>query len=125
MALKMGNWNSGRRPQPTVLKMLRGNPSKTPLNANEPQPERASASFDEPPIELTDPVAIAEWTRVAPMLRKCGLVSETERTALTALCQQWSRYLEAQGKIQQLGLIVKKPSGIPMVNPYLAVSDKA
>ena len=33
----MGNWNSGRRPQPTALKVLRGNPGKRPLNVDEPQ----------------------------------------------------------------------------------------
>jgi len=122
----MGNSNSGRRPQPTRLKVLRGNPSKTRLNPREPQPPPASEAFESPPPELlTDGVATAEWQRVAPMLRACGLVSEAERSALTALCQQWSRYLEAQGKVQSLGMIVKKPSGVPVVNPYLAVADKA
>jgi len=48
-----------------------------------------------------------------------------ERAALLSLCQQWSCYLEAHAKVRQLGMIVKKPSGIPVVNPYLAVSDKA
>jgi P27 family predicted phage terminase small subunit len=121
-----GNSNSGRRPQPTTLKILRGNPSKTRLNANEPQPARAGEHFDVPPTEISDdPVATAEWVRLAPMLRKCGLVSEAEKASLLVLCQQWSRYLEAHGKVKSLGMIVKKPSGIPTVNPYLAVSDRA
>jgi P27 family predicted phage terminase small subunit len=104
----------------------RGNPGKRRLNAQEPQPQPASETFDVPPVELQgDALASAEWARVAPMLRLCGLVSEAERSALTALCQQWSRYLEAQVKVRELGMIVKKPSGIPVVNPYMAVADKA
>ena len=42
-----------------------------------------------------------------------------------ALCQQWSRYLEAHDKIRELGLIIKRPKGIPMTNPYLPIADKA
>lgn len=121
-----GNSNSGRRPQPTSLKVLRGNPSKTPLNPNEAQPPRATEDFDTPPPELAeDPVACAEWRRVAPILRVCGLVSPVERGSLMALCQQWSRYLEAHRKVRELGMIVKKPSGLPVVNPYMGVSDHA
>jgi len=122
----MGNANSGRRPQPTALKVLRGNPGKERLNPNEPKPAAAAPAFDIPPSELDgDPVAMGEWTRVAPMLRVSGLVTMAERSALLSMCQQWSRYLEAHAKVQQLGMIVKKPSGLPVTNPYLAVADKA
>jgi P27 family predicted phage terminase small subunit len=105
---------------------LRGNPSKTRLNEDEPKLQRADPTFDEPPPELAeDPVACAEWRRVAPILRMCGLVSPVERGSLLALCQQWSRYLEAHGKVRTLGMIVKKPSGLPVVNPYMGVADHA
>ncbi len=122
----MGNANSGRRPHPTRLKVVRGNPGKRPLNTREPQPAAATDAFDAPPAELAgDVAALVEWARVAPMLRACGLVTEAERSALTALCQQWSRYLEAHGKVMSLGMVVKAANGVPVVNPYLAVADKA
>jgi len=122
----MGNANSGARPKPTALKVLQGNPGKRRLPENEPKVTRADPSFDEPPAEIAeDPVACAEWRRVAPMLRLCGIVTDGERGSLLTLCQQWSRYLEAHGKVRQLGMIVKKPSGIPVVNPYLAVEQQA
>lgn len=121
-----GNRNSGRRPQPSRLRVLRGNPGKRPLNAREPQPAPADDSFDIPPSEVSvDPVASTEWRRVVPILRTCGLASQAERSALIALCQQWSRYLEAQTKIRDLGMIVKKPNGGLMTNPYLFVADRA
>lgn len=122
----MGNANSGKRPGPTALKILRGNPGQRALPANEPQVQRADPSFDEPPTEIAeDSVACAEWRRIAPMLRLCGIVTNVERGGLLTLCQQWSRYLEAHSKVRQLGMIVKKPSGIPVVNPYLAVEQQA
>ena len=91
-----GNANSGRRPQPTALKVLRGNPGGRRLPTNEPTPPAADVSFDEPPVELADDaLAAAEWRRVAPTLRRCGIVTALDRSALLALCQQWSRYLGA------------------------------
>jgi P27 family predicted phage terminase small subunit len=121
-----GNWNSGRRPQPTRLRVLRGNPGKRPLNPKEPQPPPATDEFDTPPSDVAlDALASAEWKRVVPILRICGLASQAERSALIALCQQWSRYLEAQTKIRDLGMIVKKPNGGLMTNPYLFVADRA
>ena len=71
-------------------------------------------------------VASAEWARVAPILRTCGLVSEAERSSLLALCIEWSRYQEAHGKVRSLGTIVQKgPTKIPIVNPYLMVANHA
>jgi len=122
----MGNQNSGPKPHPTALKVLRGNPGQRRLPENEPQISRADPSFDEPPAAIADdPVASEEWRRVAPMLRMCGIATNGERGSLLILCQQWSRYLEAHGKMRALGMIVKKPSGIPVINPYLQVENAA
>jgi P27 family predicted phage terminase small subunit len=121
-----GNSNSGRRPQPTNLRVLRGNPGKRPIPAGEPTPPPVTSAFDVPPPDLDgDDRAAAEWRRLAPMLRACKLVTEAERTLLIALCQNWSRYLEAQDKIRKLGLLVKTPNGLPVVNPYLDIANKA
>jgi len=121
-----GNSNSGRRPQPTQLRILRGNPGKRRINPAEPTPAPVDQAFDTPPLELAgDDRAAAEWRRVAPLLRHCRLITEAERGSLVALCQQWSRYLEAHDKIRELGLIIKRPKGIPMTNPYLPIADKA
>jgi P27 family predicted phage terminase small subunit len=122
----MGNWNSGRRPQPTALKVLRGNPGKRPLNVDEPAIPAADPSFDTPPAELHDDlVAAKEWTRVAPILRRVGLVSDTERAALTALCQQWSRYVAAHAQVIALGMCIETTKAVPIPNPYLLVADRA
>lgn len=122
----MGNANSGRRPQPTAIRLLRGNPGKRRPNPDEPRPAPVSQAFDTPPPELAgDDRACTEWQRVAPLLRHCRLITEAERGSLIALCQQWSRYLEATDKVRALGMIIKKPKGVPFPNPYLTIADKA
>jgi phage terminase small subunit len=92
----MGNWNSGRRPHSTALKVMRGNPGKRALNTREPHPPRPTEAFDTPPPLLADnAIAVDEWRRLAPLLREAGMVSEADGALLVALCQQWARYLEA------------------------------
>jgi P27 family predicted phage terminase small subunit len=122
-----GNANSGRRPQPTQLKLLRGNPGKRRVNPAEPTLPRVAESFDQPPRELAgDAAARAEWKRIAPMLRLCGVVSQGERAALLALCQQWSRYLAAHRDVRRRGMVIKAGlPPVPLVNPYLAIADRA
>jgi len=59
----------GRRPKPTRLKMLTGNPGKRPLNPNEPRPE---ATIPDAPAELSAG-ARAEWDRLAAdLVFKCS-----------------------------------------------------
>lgn len=116
----------GRKPKSTERKLLEGNPGKRRLNTNEPRPPPATADFDDPPPELAEnKVAIAEWSRLAPMLRIARQVTEADRGALIALCLEWSRYLEAMQKVKQSGMVVQAPSGYPIPNPYLAIATKA
>ena len=69
--------------------------------------------------------ATKEWDRLAPMLRASRTVTDADRGALVAVCQQWSRYLEANGNAAKTGMVVKSPSGYPMPNPYIAIANKA
>ena len=72
----------GRRPKPTRLKVLTGNPGKRPLNPDEPKPERA---IPECPAEL-GPVARREWDRLGKELASLGLLTNLDRAALAAYC---------------------------------------
>jgi P27 family predicted phage terminase small subunit len=111
----------GRKPKPTAQKLLEGNPGKRPLNTREPA---LPAAADDIPDEVrSDARALAEWERVAPMLRQSRVLTAADRGALIALCQQWSLYLDARSKVTSL--VVTARSGYPMPNPYLGVSNKA
>jgi phage terminase small subunit len=61
---------AGRRPEPTALKELAGNPGKRALNTNEPQP----GGIPKCPPHL-DKIAKAEWKRIAAELTTLGLLA--------------------------------------------------
>ena len=90
---------AGRKPIPTPLKILNGNPGKRPLPANEPKP---------PPLAPKCPAwlhkdAKKEWKRIAPQLERLGLLSELDMTALAGYCQSYARYKEAEEFIAKRG----------------------
>jgi P27 family predicted phage terminase small subunit len=116
----------GRKPKPTAKKKLEGNPGRRPLNADEPQMPAPAPALDlTPPLELAgDLIAAAEWSRVLPLMRHAHAITEGDRGALLALCQQWSRYLRAQGRVGE-AMVVKSPSGYPMPNPYIGIANKS
>lgn len=72
---------TGRKPKPTELKRLEGNPGKRRLNENEPQP---AVGCDAP--EWLTPGAAAEWGRVYPELIRLGLLTIVDRAAFAAYC---------------------------------------
>lgn len=115
----------GPKPKPSRQKEIEGNAGKRKPNENEPQPPPATASFDLPPDELKDDkVAQEEWTRTVPILRKIRQIRKVDRASLIALCKCWSRWIEAERKVAELGMVVKAPSGYPIINPYLGISNK-
>lgn len=116
----------GRKPQSSATRRLTGNAGKRAYNQDEPRPPAPDDTFDVPPAEVLDhPRAVAEWQRLAPMLRRARQVTEADRGALLALCLEWARYLDATAMVQRLGLVVKSPNGFPMTNPYLSIATRA
>jgi P27 family predicted phage terminase small subunit len=111
----------GRKPRPTHLKILEGNPGKRPLG-EEPQP---SPDIPECPAHLDDE-ARAEWDRITPELRNCRLLTIVDRAALAAYCQAWSRWVKAEGIVRTSGEVLKsKTTGAVYQNPYLAIANRA
>ena len=110
----------GRRPKPTRLKVLTGNPGKRPLNANEPRPEVA---IPDCPAEL-GLVARREWDRLAVELSTLRILTNLDRAALAAYCGAYAMWAEATEAIQKFGTMVKSPSGFPMQSPYVAVANR-
>jgi P27 family predicted phage terminase small subunit len=113
--------HSGRRPKPTTLKLLEGNPGKRSLNLWEPTPP---VSIPPCPAHLSAE-ARKEWRRMGRQLAVLGLLTNIDRTALALYCQSWGRWIEAETAFRQYGLMVKSPSGFPMQSPYLAVANKS
>jgi P27 family predicted phage terminase small subunit len=110
----------GRRPKPTSLKVLAGNPGRRPLNPNEPQPE---LQVPDCPAEL-GPVARREWDRLVGELAKLNLLTNLDRAALAAYCGAYALWAEATEAIQKFGTMVKSPSGYPIQSPYVAIANR-
>jgi P27 family predicted phage terminase small subunit len=110
----------GRRPKPTRMKLLSGNPGKRPMNMHEPKPE---PMIPDCPAEL-GPVARREWDRLASELGKLKLLTTLDRAALAAYCGAYSLWAEATDAIQKFGTMVKSPSGYPIQSPYVSVANR-
>jgi phage terminase small subunit len=78
-----GNHNSGRKPQPTRLKMFKGNPGKRPLNAHEP---KAPAGPVVKPEGLSED-ASRLWDELAPLCMEMGTLTAVDVQAFAALCE--------------------------------------
>ena len=119
----------GRKPTPTHLKLVRGNPGKRRLNAAEPVPERVLPS---PPPELSAD-ARTEWDRVAGELHRIGVLSGIDRAALAAYCQAYGRWVVAERAIAKMaerdplteGLMIKTTNGNAVQNPLVGTANKA
>jgi P27 family predicted phage terminase small subunit len=110
----------GRRPKPTRIKALTGNPGKRPFNPHEPRPLPALPNC---PPELS-PVARQEWARLIAELAKLNLVTQLDRGALAAYCVAYALWLEAIGQVQRHGTVVKSPTGYPVQSPFLAIANR-
>lgn len=110
----------GRRPSPTRMKVLTGNPGKRPLNVDEPQPDPA---VPECPPELS-PVARREWDRLVGELTALRLLTNLDRAALAAYCGAYALWAEATEAIHKYGAMIKSPNGYPVQSPYLAIANR-
>ena len=71
---------AGRKPKPTALKKLEGNPGKRKLNTKEPMPGKGMP--DCPKWLL--PEAKKEWERLCVKLSEIGVLTEIDMAAFTA-----------------------------------------
>lgn len=111
----------GRKPTPTALKLLTGNPGKRPVNTTEPNPP--SIAPDCP--EHLSAEAKQEWARISIQLLDLGLLTQLDRSALAAYCQAYGRWVAAELQIDRTSEIVKTIKGNSVQNPWLWVANRA
>ena len=110
----------GRKPTPTRLKLIAGNPGKRPINGSEPKPPGAQPTC---PAHLS-PTAKAEWKRLARDLNLIGLLTMIDRAALAAYCQAYGRWVEAERKLTETPPLLKTPAGYVQLSPWLTIANK-
>lgn len=83
-----------------------------------------------PPTSLTHPKhlqgeARLEWRRLGRRLVEVGLFADIDAGALALYCQAWARWVEAESKLAEFGIVIKTPSGFLQQSPYLSIANKA
>lgn len=109
----------GRKPTPTAIKVLEGNPGKRPLNTNEPKPQKKAPRC---PSWLEDE-AKKEWKRLAKQMEQLGILTEIDMAAFAGYCQAYARWKEAEEFISKHGTIVKTPSGYWQQVPQVSIAQ--
>jgi P27 family predicted phage terminase small subunit len=110
----------GRKPKPTWLKLVAGNPGKRPLNVDEPQP---SSDLKDPPDWFTNSQR-AEWDAVIASAPP-GLLKQIDASIVTVYAVAADLHREASQKVLKYGTTIKTPiTGSPMQSPYVSIMNK-
>ena len=110
----------GRKPTPTNIKVLEGNPGKRKLNDKEPKPAKKAPSCP----KWLEPEAKREWRRLAKKMEALGILTEVDMAAFAGYCQAYARWKEAEERISDRGLVIRTPSGYPQQVPYISIAQQ-
>ena len=110
----------GRKPKPTAIKILEGNPDKRPLNRSEIVfPKKAPPC----PDWLYDD-AKREWRRLAGTMEAMGVLTKADLAAFAVYCDAYSKWKEATEFINQHGQIFQvKASGYIQQVPQVSIAQ--
>ena len=109
----------GRKPKPTALKELEGNPGKRPLNKKEPKPKKKAPRCP----SWLEKDAKKEWKRMSKKLESLGILTEVDLAAFSGYCQAYARWKEAEEFITQHGSIIRTPNGYLQQVPQVSIAQ--
>ena len=110
----------GRKPTPTAIKELEGNPGKRPLNDAEPKPQKKAPACP----KWLDAEAKKEWRRLAKTMEAMGVLTEVDMAAFAGYCQAYARWKQAEERITDRGLVMRTPSGYAQQVPYISIAQQ-
>lgn len=111
----------GRKPKPTYLKLITGNPGRRPLNDKEPAPQLALPSV---PPHLSD-AAKVEWGRVCNEMYDLGIMTRLDRGVLAAYCQAYADWCLYSEQVEKFGSLAKGSKGQPIISPVVKLRNAA
>jgi len=109
----------GRKPKPTELKLLEGNPGKRPVNEKEPRPKKQAPRCP----SWLEPEAKKEWKRMSKTLEALGVLTQVDGAAFAGYCQAYARWKEAEEFLSKHGTIFKTPSGYIQQVPQVSIAQ--
>jgi P27 family predicted phage terminase small subunit len=89
----------GRKPKPTALKLVTGNPGRRKLPTHEAKPTRVVPS---PPAHLSEG-ALTAWGSLASRLDRLGLLTELDAMALEQLAENYAEIVALREDISANG----------------------
>ena len=120
---------TGRRPVPTALKLLTGNPGHRPISKDEIRPE-VIRSID-PPEYLGDP-AREVWRMKAPTFLRLGLLTEADTEAFASWCDAFAKWKMSLAELDRLialngvgAMMHKTKEGNIIQSPLVGIVNKA
>jgi P27 family predicted phage terminase small subunit len=111
----------GRKPKPTALKVIEGNPGRRPLNASEPVPPVLDSI--EPPAYLSKR-ARTYWNLLAPHMIAAGVLTVLDAPLFSLLCEAHARCEAAQREIERKGAVIRGSRGTPISSPYARIANR-
>lgn len=135
----------GPKPLPSNVHYLKGNPSKKPAGQlmDSLQPEIDIPGC--PPHLFQE--AKKEWKRITPELKRYGLISKLDRSALALYCQSWAMLVYAEQQLKRAmqiaerkkdeveargeewtggdGMVVITTNGNMVYSPYWVMANRA
>ena len=109
----------GRKPKPTAIKVLQGNPGHRPLNKKDPMPK---GRLPHCPDWLEDD-AKKEWKRLGKVLAEMGMLTNLDMMAFAGYCQAYARWKGAEEFITQHGDMVRTPNGYLQQVPQVSIAQ--
>lgn len=89
----------GRKPKPTALKLVTGNPGRRPVNKREAKAKRVIPAAP----EHMSAKAREVWGSLSTRLDRLGLLTELDALALELLCENYVEILELRDEIDTHG----------------------
>ena len=110
---------AGRKPKPTAVKKLEGNPGKRKLNSKEPVPAKGIPACPDWLMQE----AKKEWERLAELMNQMGVLTEVDMAAFAAYCQSYARWKEAQEHITSGGSTFETDKGYQQQTPWVGIAN--
>jgi P27 family predicted phage terminase small subunit len=111
----------GRKPTPTALKKLAGNPGHRAFNHSEPTPKKV---MPRPAAHLSE-VERKKWRTLVKELYPLGLLTSIDIDSLAFYCVLFARWEKAERIVREKGEVIKTVNGNIIQNPYLSIANRS
>ena len=85
---------------PRVLKLIRGNPGKRPINEKEPKPKPGIPDC----TDCLDNQAKIIWVKLIPKVERIGVMTEVDEGPFAAYCESYSLLISAKKQLKKMTL---------------------